>query len=101
LKGSKIVLATCILHVLLLLLQKFTPESIEFQAKILARSGLGDETSLPPGLAQQPPAISMKDARWEFEQVNGHWRRLLQSFRVSTLSVVKVASSATKDEQAS
>eukprot|EP00879_Flechtneria_rotunda_P017594 GHRR01018444.1.p1 GENE.GHRR01018444.1~~GHRR01018444.1.p1 ORF type:complete len:456 (+),score=130.64 GHRR01018444.1:379-1746(+) len=49
--------------------QKFTPESIEFQSKILARSGLGDETYLPPGLAQQPPAISMSDARWEFEQV--------------------------------
>jgi hypothetical protein len=50
--------------------QKFTPESIEFQSKILARSGLGDDTYLPPGLAQQPPAISMSDARWEFEQVS-------------------------------
>jgi hypothetical protein len=53
----------------LFFLQKFTPESIEFQSKILARSGLGDDTYLPPGLAQQPPAISMSDARWEFEQV--------------------------------
>lgn len=51
-------------------LQKFTPESIEFQSKILARSGLGDDTYLPPGLSQQPPAISMSDARWEFEQVH-------------------------------
>ena len=42
---------------------------MEFQAKILARSGLGDETSLPPNLAENPPAISMSDARWEFEQV--------------------------------
>ncbi|KAF6264839.1 FAE1/Type III polyketide synthase-like protein-domain-containing protein [Scenedesmus sp. NREL 46B-D3] len=49
--------------------KKFTPESIDFQGKILARSGLGDDTYLPPGLAQQPPAISMSDARWEFEQV--------------------------------
>lgn len=54
---------------MLLLPQKFTPESIDFQSKILARSGLGDDTYLPPGLAQQPPAISMSDARWEFEQV--------------------------------
>ncbi len=57
--------APCTLYTL----QKFTPESVAFQAKILARSGLGDETSLPPGLAQQPPATSMSDARWEFEQV--------------------------------
>jgi hypothetical protein len=55
-----------------LILQKFTPESINFQSKILARSGLGDDTYLPPGLAQQPPAISMSDARWEFEQVSRH-----------------------------
>lgn len=50
-------------------LQKFTPESVDFQNKILARSGLGDQTYLPPGLAEQPPAITMKDARAEFEQV--------------------------------
>jgi hypothetical protein len=42
---------------------------VEFQAKILARSGLGDDTYLPPNLAEKPPAISMSDARWEFEQV--------------------------------
>jgi 3-ketoacyl-CoA synthase len=40
--------------------QKFTPENVDFQAKILARSGLGDETYLPPLLItppdeQQPP----------------------------------------------
>lgn len=51
--------------------QKFTPRNVEFQAKILARSGLGDDTYLPPGLAENPPAISMSDARWEFEQVGG------------------------------
>jgi 3-ketoacyl-CoA synthase len=49
--------------------QKFTPRNVEFQAKILARSGLGDDTYLPPGLKEKPPAISMSDARWEFEQV--------------------------------
>ncbi|KAI8464760.1 MAG: FAE1/Type III polyketide synthase-like protein-domain-containing protein [Monoraphidium minutum] len=48
---------------------KFTPRNVDFQAKILARSGLGDETYLPPGLQEVPPAISMSDARWEFEQV--------------------------------
>jgi 3-ketoacyl-CoA synthase len=42
---------------------------VEFQAKILARSGLGENTNLPPGLLQQPPSISMSDARWEFQQV--------------------------------
>jgi len=49
--------------------KKFTPENVEFQAKILARSGLGDETYLPPSLQQTPPGTSMKDARWEFQQV--------------------------------
>ena len=29
--------------------QKFTPESLEFQEKILTRSGLGQNTYLPPG----------------------------------------------------
>jgi hypothetical protein len=69
--------------------QKFTPKNVEFQGKILARSGLGDDTYLPPGLKEKPPAISMSDARWEFEQVGcagvgggpggglrGLWRRL-------------------------
>ena len=49
--------------------QKFTPRNVEFQSKILARSGLGDDTYLPPNLAESPPATSMSDARWEFEQV--------------------------------
>lgn len=52
--------------------QKFTPENVEFQAKILARSGLGDDTYLPPSLQQTPPGTSMQDARWEFQQV-GIW----------------------------
>ena len=34
---------------LLLLLQTFTPESLEFQEKIIARSGLGQQTYRPPG----------------------------------------------------
>ncbi|GBF91682.1 hypothetical protein Rsub_03986 [Raphidocelis subcapitata] len=48
---------------------RFTPKNVEFQSKILDRGGLGDETYLPPGLKEKPPAISMSDARWEFEQV--------------------------------
>jgi 3-ketoacyl-CoA synthase len=51
------------------MLQAFTPENQEFQSKILDRSGLGEETYLPPGLACDPVANSMSDARWEFEQV--------------------------------
>jgi 3-ketoacyl-CoA synthase len=57
---------------LLLFTQKFTPENVEFQAKILARSGLGEETNLPPGLITVPPSISMADARLEFQQVRDH-----------------------------
>jgi len=30
-------------------MQRFTKESLEFQEKILARSGLGQDTYLPPG----------------------------------------------------
>jgi 3-ketoacyl-CoA synthase len=56
---------------------KFTPKNIEFQSKILDRSGLGDETYLPPGLKEKPPATSMSDARWEFEQVGGRRRRTM------------------------
>lgn len=50
-------------------LQKFTPENVEFQAKILARSGLGENTNLPPGLLTVPPNINMQEARAEFQQV--------------------------------
>ena len=33
----------------LLMLQGFTPESITFQEKMVAKGGLGDETYLPKG----------------------------------------------------
>jgi hypothetical protein len=59
-------------------MQKFTPENVEFQAKILARSGLGENTNLPPGLLTVPPNISMQEARAEFQQVGllaQQWRQ--------------------------
>ena len=41
----------CVLSLLSpLLLQKFNKESLEFQQKLLERSGLGNETYLPAGV---------------------------------------------------
>jgi len=48
--------------------KKFTEESMTFQEKILARSGLGTKTSLPP-LLEIPDSINMENARKEFETV--------------------------------
>jgi len=48
---------------------RFTQESIDFQEKILARSGLGDHTYLPSNLLSIPPDISMARAREEAEMV--------------------------------
>ncbi|CAL5229859.1 g13269 [Coccomyxa viridis] len=47
----------------------FTEKSMEFQTKIIERSGLGDETYLPDAVHTVPPAISMKAARDEAEMV--------------------------------
>ncbi|XP_008796426.1 3-ketoacyl-CoA synthase 11-like [Phoenix dactylifera] len=47
----------------------FTEESIEFQRKILERSGLGDSTYLPDALLSSPPDPSMAEARKEAEAV--------------------------------
>lgn len=47
----------------------FKKESLEFQEKILLRSGLSDETYLPPGLHEVPPITNMAGARKEFEMV--------------------------------
>jgi len=47
----------------------FTQESIEFQEKIAKRSGLGEETYLPPGIMSNPPVANMKTAREESELV--------------------------------
>lgn len=48
---------------------RFTEETIVFQEKILARSGLGEQTHLPPAVTSVPPAISMAAARKEFEDI--------------------------------
>lgn len=49
--------------------QKFKEESLVFQEKILARSGLGQQTCLPPAVSCLPPCPSMSAAREEFETV--------------------------------
>ncbi|KAG9143783.1 hypothetical protein Leryth_011440 [Lithospermum erythrorhizon] len=48
---------------------EFDEESLEFQRKILERSGLGDETCVPQALLLVPPQPSMHAAREEAEQV--------------------------------
>ncbi|GFR42579.1 hypothetical protein Agub_g3506 [Astrephomene gubernaculifera] len=48
---------------------RFTPEALEFQEKILVRSGLGQETYLPPAVQVIPAQCSMENARKEFEEV--------------------------------
>ncbi|XP_027098702.2 3-ketoacyl-CoA synthase 6-like [Coffea arabica] len=45
------------------------PKSVEFQMRILERSGLGEETCLPPAIHYIPPAPSMEAARKEAEMV--------------------------------
>jgi hypothetical protein len=44
----------------------FTQESLDFQEKIIARSGLGNSTSFPLSLRETPPSISIKASRDEF-----------------------------------
>ncbi|PKA64683.1 3-ketoacyl-CoA synthase 11 [Apostasia shenzhenica] len=50
-------------------LGSFTPENIEFQRKILERSGLGESTYLPEAVIRVPPNPSMAEARKEAEMV--------------------------------
>ncbi|CAA2955056.1 3-ketoacyl-CoA synthase 4-like [Olea europaea var. sylvestris] len=47
----------------------FDESSLEFQRKILERSGLGDETYVPEAMHSVPPRPSMQAAREEAEQV--------------------------------
>ncbi|XP_061352560.1 3-ketoacyl-CoA synthase 11-like [Gastrolobium bilobum] len=47
----------------------FTEENLEFQRKILERSGLGEDTYFPEPLLTTPPNPSMKEARKEAEAV--------------------------------
>jgi 3-ketoacyl-CoA synthase len=45
------------------------PEDIQFTRKILERSGIGNETHFPPGIAMFPPDLSIASARYEAELV--------------------------------
>ncbi|VFQ72169.1 unnamed protein product [Cuscuta campestris] len=47
----------------------FDDSSLDFQRKILERSGLGEDTYLPEAMHQVPPTINMASARAEAEQV--------------------------------
>ncbi|XP_057960186.1 3-ketoacyl-CoA synthase 11-like [Malania oleifera] len=47
----------------------FTEENIEFQRKIMARSGLGESTYLPPAVMNIPPNPSMAGAREEAKMI--------------------------------
>jgi len=47
----------------------FEQDSIDFQEKLLYRTGLGQETYFPDGILSSPPEINMKRAREEAEQV--------------------------------
>lgn len=47
------------------LLPEFDAKSLEFQRRILERSGLGEETSFPPALHYIPPHVTMEASREE------------------------------------
>uniref|UniRef100_A0A0E0CHF5 3-ketoacyl-CoA synthase n=1 Tax=Oryza meridionalis TaxID=40149 RepID=A0A0E0CHF5_9ORYZ len=47
----------------------FTAASLDFQRKIVERSGLGDDTYLPAAVLREPPNPSMAEARREAEAV--------------------------------
>eukprot|EP01132_Coremiostelium_polycephalum_P004904 gene4904-6115_t len=47
----------------------FDQDSIEFQKKLLYRTGLGNDTYFPPGITQCPPDVSMQSARIEADMV--------------------------------
>ncbi|XP_073311258.1 3-ketoacyl-CoA synthase 6 [Primulina huaijiensis] len=51
------------------LILKDNPKSVDFQMRILERSGLGEETCLPPAIHYIPPTPTMEAARGEAEMV--------------------------------
>ncbi|XAR71355.1 Very-long-chain 3-oxoacyl-CoA synthase [Bertholletia excelsa] len=51
------------------LILKDCPKSVDFQMRILERSGLGEETCLPPAIHYIPPNPTMEAARGEAEIV--------------------------------
>ncbi|KAK9272364.1 hypothetical protein L1049_002735 [Liquidambar formosana] len=51
------------------LINKSNPKSVEFQMRILERSGLGEQTCLPPAIHYIPPNPTMEAAREEAQLV--------------------------------
>ncbi|XP_052205623.1 3-ketoacyl-CoA synthase 6 [Diospyros lotus] len=51
------------------LILKDSPKSVDFQMRILERSGLGEETCLPPAIHYIPPTPTMEASRGEAETV--------------------------------
>ncbi|VFQ99938.1 unnamed protein product [Cuscuta campestris] len=51
------------------LILKDSPKSVEFQMRILERSGVGEETSFPPALHCIPPTPTLEASREEAEAV--------------------------------
>lgn len=51
------------------LILKDALDSVEFQMRVLSRSGLGEETYLPPAIHYIPPTQNMEAARQEAEMV--------------------------------
>lgn len=51
------------------MIRENNPKSVEFQMRILERSGLSEETCLAPGFHYIPPKTTMEDARVEAELV--------------------------------
>ncbi|GLJ33340.1 hypothetical protein SUGI_0670760 [Cryptomeria japonica] len=47
----------------------FDEKSLEFQQKILERSGLGEDTYFPEAILASPPRLTLKEARAEAEMV--------------------------------
>ncbi|KAK8711392.1 hypothetical protein V6N13_146675 [Hibiscus sabdariffa] len=47
----------------------FTKDTLEFQRKIITRSGLGEETYIPRGITSSPPHLCMEEARAEAKAV--------------------------------
>ncbi|KAI3701476.1 hypothetical protein L6452_26582 [Arctium lappa] len=66
----------------------FTQESLDFQKKILERSGLGEQTYLPPAVLRAPPNPCMGEARMEAETVMfGAIDELLEKTKVKTKDI--------------
>ena len=61
------------------LVGRFTDHSIAFQAKILERSGLGQNTYFPPSIMKDPTDLTMEGARKGFLCVAAHGSNLISS----------------------